>query len=210
MSGEAAGWAAAPPDIAASLVGVSRRQLEYWRATGLVIPGIVRQVSSYREVRLYEFDELVQLRAVAALRAEGISLQHIRRVVEYLRSHYAAPLREVRFAVVGEEIYFQHADGTWEGDRARGQLVLSHVLDVDLIRSDLRERLAGERRRADEAGRVEKRRKVVGSQPVFAGTRITVATVQAYLDRDYSTEEIIEAYPDLTPDDIETARRLAG
>ncbi len=47
-----------------------------------------------------------------------MSLQRIRRLVRHLRSRdYAAPLRELTFATVGREIYFQHPDGSWEGDR---------------------------------------------------------------------------------------------
>ena|SRR5689334_24074908 len=45
--------------------------------------------------------------------------------------------------------------------------------------------------------RVEKRRGVHASAPVFAGTRIRVATVQRYLQQGYETSAILEAFPDL-------------
>ena len=42
-----------------------------------------------------------------------MSLQTIRRVVRHLRARgYNEPLRKLRFATVGREIYFQHLDGT--------------------------------------------------------------------------------------------------
>jgi hypothetical protein len=51
-------------------------------------------------------------------------LQTIRRVVRHLRSRgYNEPLRELRFATVDREIYFQHPDGTWEGDLRPDQII---------------------------------------------------------------------------------------
>jgi uncharacterized protein (DUF433 family) len=52
-----------------------------------------------------------------------------------------------------------------------------------------------------------RRRKVMGRQAVFEGTRIPLATVVGYLERGYTTEQIIEAFPVLTPADVQTARR---
>jgi uncharacterized protein (DUF433 family) len=63
------------------------------------------------------------------------------------------------------------------------------------------------RRSADDAGRVEKRRGVHASAPVFAGTRIRVATVQRYLQQGYQTDAILTAFPDLQLKDVDEARR---
>ena len=60
------------------------------------------------------------------------------------------------------------------------------------------------------AGRVVRRRGVHASAPIFAGTRIPVATVQRYLEAGDGTEAIIAEYPSLTPADIETARHYAA
>jgi uncharacterized protein (DUF433 family) len=54
---------------------------------------------------------------------------------------------------------------------------------------------------------VEKRRGVHSSAPVFAGTRIRVATVQRYLQQAYGTDAILEAFPDLRMEDVDEARR---
>jgi uncharacterized protein (DUF433 family) len=62
-------------------------------------------------------------------------------------------------------------------------------------------------RPAGDAGRVEKRRGVHASAPVFAGTRIRVATVQRYVQQGYQTEAILEAFPDLSVADVEEDRR---
>jgi uncharacterized protein (DUF433 family) len=144
---------------------------------------------------------------VAELRTErDMSLQHIRRVVEHLRSRgYGAPLREVKFATLGGEIYFQHPDGTWEGDLRPDQRVLEKVLHLDPLRARI---ARAAERRADEAGQVVKKRGVHASAPVFAGTRIRVSTVQEYLRHGYDTDAILEAFPDLRAADVAEASRL--
>lgn len=146
-----------PDTRARQLAGVSMRRLRYWEETGLVEPSIRRQLSPRNTVRLYSFADLLSLLVVAELRTErGMSLQHIRRVVEHLRSRgYEAPLRELRFATLGQEIYFQHSDGTWEGDLRPDQRVLEKVLHLDPLRARII-RAAG--RQAGEAGQVVKRR----------------------------------------------------
>jgi len=55
--------------------------------------------------------------------------------------------------------------------------------------------------------RSDLRRSVHASAPVFAGTRIRVATVQRYLQQGYRTEAILEAFPDLSLADVEEAQR---
>jgi hypothetical protein len=76
---------------------------------------------------------------------------------------------------VGRQIYFQHPDGTWEGDLQPDQIILEKVIRLDPLRLRIDK---AARRTADDTGRVEKRWGVHASAPVFAGTRIRVATVQ--------------------------------
>lgn len=54
-------------------------------------------------------------------------------------------------------------------------------------------------------GRIERRRDVLGSAPVIAGTRITVSAVRNFHEAGYSVDAIIEEYPTLTPADVEAA-----
>lgn len=197
-----------PDSSAAKIAGVSLRRLRYWEENGLVTPSIKRQLSPHNTVRLYSFQDLLSLLVVSVLRTErDMSLQHIRRVVKHLRSRgYEAPLRELRFATVGHEIYFQHPDGAWEGDVRPDQIVLEKTIHLDPLRARID---AATARPANDAGRVVRRRGVHGSKPIFAGTRIPVAAVQNYLQAGYEPEAIIEEYPSLTQADIEAAKRLA-
>lgn len=195
-----------PDTQARRLAGVSMRRLRYWEEDGLVVPSIKRRLSEHNTVRLYSYQDLLALLVVSALRTErNMSLQKIRRVVTHLRSRgYQAPLRELKFATVGREIYFQHPDGKWEGDLRPDQIVIVEVILLDPLRLRI-DRAAA--RPAQDAGRVEKRRGVHASAPVFAGTRIRVATVQGYLQQGYRAEAILEAFPDLSLADVEEARR---
>jgi DNA-binding transcriptional MerR regulator len=196
-----------PDTRARQVAGVSMRRLRYWEETGLVEPSIRRQLSPTHTVRLYSFTDLLSLLVVAELRTErGMSLQHVRRVVEHLRSRgYQSPLRELTFATLGGEIYFQHPDGTWEGDLRPDQVVLEEVLRLDRLR--LRITRAAERQ-ADDVGQVLKKRGVHASALVFAGTRIRVSIVQDYLRHGYDTSAILEAFPDLSAADVAEASRL--
>jgi DNA-binding transcriptional MerR regulator len=199
-----------PDTRAARLARVSMRRLRYWEETHLVRPSINRQLSPRNTVRLYSFQDLLSLLVVAELRTErDMSLQHIRRVVQHLRARgYEAPLRELKFATLGREgreIYFQHPDGSWEGDLRPDQIVLEKVLRLDRLRARINEAV---RRPAKDAGRVVTLRGVHASAPVFAGTRIRVSTVQEYLEHGYGTDAILEAFPDLKAADVDKARQL--
>jgi len=196
-----------PDTRARKLARVSMRRLRYWEETGLVVPSVRRQLSPKNTVRLYSFQDLLALLVVAELRTErDMSLQHIRRVVEHLRSRgYEAPLRELTFATLGQEIYFQHSDGTWEGDLRPDQIVLEKILRLDPLRARI---TRAAQRQASDAGRVVKQRGVHASAPVFAGTRIRVSTVQDYLRHGYDTEAILKAFPDLKAADVDEASRL--
>jgi DNA-binding transcriptional MerR regulator len=199
---------ALPLERAAKLAGVSTRQLRYWDETGLVVPSIKRKLDVRTTVRLYAFADLVELLVVAAMRRQGISLQHVRLLVQHLRSGgYEAPLRELRFAIYRGEVFFQHPDGSWEGGRAPRQIVLVHVIPLEEIATQIRQAV---RREVQAEGRVVRRRKVMGRQAVFEGTRIPLATVVGYLQRGSTTEQILEAFPTLTAADVEAGRRRSS
>jgi DNA-binding transcriptional MerR regulator len=189
------------------LAGVSMRRLRYWEQVGLVVPSIKQRLSPHNTVRLYGFQDLLALLVVSELRTErDMSLQRIRRLAAHLRARdYQAPLRELRFATVGREIYFQHPDGTWEGDLRPDQIILEQTIGLEPLRSRIE---SAARRPAQDPGRVVKRRGVHANAAVFAGTRIRVSTVQDYLRHGYGTEAILEAFPDLQPVDVDEARRL--
>ncbi len=96
---------AVPDRRAAKLAGISMRQLRYWEQIGLVVPSLKEQISPRNTVRLYSFQDLLELLVAAELRHQpGISLQHIRRLVAHLRTReFSAPLRELNFSTRGQD-----------------------------------------------------------------------------------------------------------
>lgn len=199
-----------PARRAATIAGITPQRLWYWEKTELIAPTVRRHITRRNIVRLYSFDRLVELCVAAALvESPGITLQHLRKILAYLRSEdYQAPLRELCFAVRGNEVYFQHPDGSWEGSRNRRQLVAHQILHLEEIRQQIRDKL---KRGRSEVGRAEKRRGAYGSKPVFAGTRVPLSAVESFIRAGATDQEILEAYPDLERDDIEAVResRLA-
>jgi predicted RNase H-like HicB family nuclease/DNA-binding transcriptional MerR regulator len=79
------------------LTGITYRQLVHWDKTGLV-GSSVRAAAGRGSRRVYSFEDLVALRVVARLREADISLQTVRRAVQYLKRHTGRPLS--RFALV--------------------------------------------------------------------------------------------------------------
>jgi uncharacterized protein (DUF433 family) len=192
---------------AASLARISVRQVHYWDETGLVVPSIKRRISDRNTVRLYSFQDLLSLLVAAQLR-NRISLQHIRRIVTQLNQRgFAEPLRDLHFATQGDQVFFQYPDGSWSGDALPDQVVFHQVVELEALRAKIS--TVTERDPAS-AGRLVRRRGVMGSKPIFAGTRIPVETVRRYLDAGRDTNEILAEYPSLTAEDVEAARNYAA
>jgi uncharacterized protein (DUF433 family) len=193
-----------PDKRAAEIAAISRQRLRYWEKTDLIIPDVERVISPRNVVRLYSLPRVAELVVASELRRQGVSLQHIRRIITHLREQgYEAPLREVRFALSGDRVLFQHTDGSWEDSRQPFQGVMWQVIDLEEIRARIRRRLS---RSSSDAGVIETRRKVQASKPVFRGTRVPVEAVEGYLKAGKGIGEIMEAFPSLTEEDIEATR----
>ncbi len=192
-------------DKAAAIAGITERQVDYWSRTGLVRPAIDRRLTPQRPVRLYGYVDLMSLMVAAELRRRGVSLQHIRKVVEFLRARgYERPLTQVAFATLGGEVYLQHPDGTWESSLRPDQVVIHQVIDLEPLRARIRSTTT---REPSRVGQTERRRGVMGSKPVIAGTRVPVDTVRRYLKRGATTEQVLGAFPVLQREDVEAVRR---
>jgi uncharacterized protein (DUF433 family) len=195
-------------DRASSLSGLSLRQIDYWADTGLVSPALDRRVTSHRPIRLYGFVELMSLLLIEKMLGRGISLQHVRRVVAYLKDlGYPQPLTEIRFATHGDSLYFQHPDGSWEGERLPAQVVIHEAIKLKPLRARI---AAATRRDPRSIGHVERRRGALGYKPLVAGTRVPVETIERYLRNGANALDIIKAYPLLEPEDVEAVRRLTA
>ena len=112
----------------AKILGLSIRQIDYWDRTHFVKPS-VSEASGYGSIRLYSFTDLIQIKVAKTLIDKGISLQKIRKAINYLRknmSEVKKPLSELRFLTDGETIFVITKDKKVIIDTLKsGQLVLS-------------------------------------------------------------------------------------
>jgi DNA-binding transcriptional MerR regulator len=90
--------------VAASVVGITYRQLDYWARTGLVAP-TVRPATGSGTSRLYGFRDILELKIVKRLLDTGVSLQQIRTAVEHLRGRGTIDLTEVTLMSDGASVY---------------------------------------------------------------------------------------------------------
>lgn len=185
------------------LTGLTERRLQYWDERDFLSPSVSHRNGRGRR-RLYSFRDLISLRVATELRNQGVSLQEIRRAVAHLRSlDYAHPLAELRFVQVNGRLYFQEA-GTTRAGRRPEQVIATYAVPFRAIVHRLERDIAKLDRRP--FGQIERRRGVLGSKPVIAGTRIPVGSIQRLSRAGASINGIRRLYPDLTGKDIRAAR----
>jgi DNA-binding transcriptional MerR regulator len=85
------------------VVGITYRQLDYWATTGLVEPSVRDAVGSGSQ-RLYSFEDIVTLKVIKRLLDVGVSLQRIRKAIDYVRDR-GLSLRNLTLASDGETVY---------------------------------------------------------------------------------------------------------
>jgi len=94
----------------AKIIGISRRQLQYWDETDLVQPGARTPGGHAR----YAFEDLVALKTAKRLIDAGVSVQRIRKSIRALRELLPSverPLAEVVLVATGD-VVLAFKDGT--------------------------------------------------------------------------------------------------
>ena len=89
------------------ILGIPIRVIDYWDRTNFIKPSI-NEASGYGSMRLYSFTDLIQFKVAKFLRDQGLSLQKMRKSLNYLRKHLpevASPLAQLRFLTDGETIF---------------------------------------------------------------------------------------------------------
>lgn len=121
------------------LAGLTHRKLVYLDKTGLLKPSI-RPATGSGSRRIYSFDDLVSLRAVAEMRRAGLSLQAVRGVVELLRRKHKKPLASLSLIPQGKRVFVRTSmPRTLEELTSGGQLTM--FLPVEEIVRQLTEKV---------------------------------------------------------------------
>jgi predicted RNase H-like HicB family nuclease len=110
---------------------LSFRKIDYWDRTHFIKPS-VSEAAGYGSVRLYSFNDLVQLKVAKTIMDKGISLQKIRKAINYLKKNMSGikkPLAEIKFLTDGETIFVLTKDQKKIIDTLKsGQLVFAIAL----------------------------------------------------------------------------------
>jgi DNA-binding transcriptional MerR regulator len=137
------------------VVGISYRQLDYWARTGLVNPS-VKEAGGSGTQRMYSFQDLVQLRVIKKLLDAGVSLQRIRKAVDFLQDNMNKQPQGITLMSDGTSIYACESEDEIIDLVKRGQGVFAIALDKvwdDLSGSLAKSRKVGSSRAAvAEAG----------------------------------------------------------
>lgn len=119
---------------AASIVGISYRQLDYWARTDLVRPSLTDANGSGSR-RQYSYRDLLELRVIKSLLDAGIKLESVRAAFEYLREQVTDDIASAHLVISGGDVLLCDGDQLIDVMR-RGQGVLN-VLALGGVKHDL-------------------------------------------------------------------------
>ncbi len=119
---------------AASIVGISYRQLDYWARTGLVRPSLADAQGSGSR-RLYSYRDLLELRMIRSLLDAGLKLESVREVFAYLREHVSTDIASAHLVINGSNVVLCDGDQLIDVLK-KGQGVLN-VLPLAGVKSDI-------------------------------------------------------------------------
>jgi len=114
------------------IIGIPTRVIDYWDRTNFIKPSI-HEASGYGSVRLYSFTDLIQFKVAKFLRDQGLSLQKIRKSLNYLRKHLPEiekPLAQLRFLTDGDTIFvLTNRDKEIIDTLKKGQYILAIAIE---------------------------------------------------------------------------------
>lgn len=194
-----------PLDRAAAIVGVSRARLLEWGKRDILAPAHQRRVGRIHRW-IYSFDEVVAGRVLVEMLDRGADIHTVAATVRrYRTADRPCPLASLRWAVdrTAKTPYVADDKG-WLDGRQVNQGVLRDIIDLEEIRASVRRDI---QKRPGRPGAIVRERGKLGSKPVFAGTRVPVESVKAWIRHGAPDDRILAAYPQLEQADLRAARR---
>ena len=187
---------------ASNVARISERRASYWARSGVLKPSLLYDVQTYPHHYLYNFADVVGLRTLGLLRDKyKLSLQQLRKVQPYLAAHSDRPWSSLKFWVRGNDLLFSDpAIGVVSSSR-NGQIAIAIELEpvAQQVRKDAK---ALSRRSRADVGQTERHRLVQGNRLLVKGTRVPVQSIYNLAADGFSTDDIVQAYPSLTRDDV--------
>lgn len=113
------------------ITGIEYSTLDYWDRAGFIKPSIAEGAGTGSR-RLYSFRDLISIKVANSLRSNGVSLQKLRKVVDYLKQQddrITHPLAGTILITDGKKVYLTNDETTVVDILAGGQLVFALALD---------------------------------------------------------------------------------
>ena len=120
---------------AATIVGITYRQLDYWARTDLIRPSLTDAAGSGSR-RLYSYRDLLELRVIKSLLDAGIKLESVRTAFEYLRTHLGTDIASAHLVISGSDVILCDGEQLIDVMRRGGQRVLN-VLAIGGVKDGL-------------------------------------------------------------------------
>ena len=120
---------------AATIVGITYRQLDYWARTDLIRPSLTDAAGSGSR-RLYSYRDLLELRVIKSLLDAGIKLESVRTAFEYLRTHLGTDIASAHLVISGSDVILCDGEQLIDVMRRGGQGVLN-VLAIGGVKDGL-------------------------------------------------------------------------
>jgi uncharacterized protein (DUF433 family) len=189
------------------LTGLTKGRLRYWAKTDFFKPSFVEENPRLPYSRFYSFKDIVALRTLEMLRVQNnVPLQHLRKVAEKL-SHLEDELWiKTTLFVVNRKVAIVNPETGKPEEVVSGQYLLGIPLR-QVIEDTSADIVKMRRRTGSMVGHISRSRAIARNAWVIAGTRIPVGAVKRLAEDGYTTEQIIDEYPDLTRKDVEAALR---
>jgi len=140
--------------LTADVVDITYRQLDYWARTDLITPSLVQATGSGSR-RLYSYDDLVRLKVIKRLLDNGIKLEKVRAIFDYVRNELGEDISSANLVIDGANaaIVRSQDDLIDALQRGQGVLPLSNIgREVDAAIVELHPSVAGESDEDDEEG----------------------------------------------------------
>jgi len=137
-------------NMVCKLTALTKRQIDYWDRIHFIKPSI-REASGYGSIRLYSFTDLVQLKVAATLKDKGLSVQKIRKSINYLKKTFPEverPLAEMKLITDGESVFVLTEKKQVILDTlSKGQIVMSIAIGeiIEELRGEV-EKIGSERK----------------------------------------------------------------
>ncbi|MEF2552735.1 DUF433 domain-containing protein [Aurantimonas sp. A2-1-M11] len=192
----------------AMLTGLSRAQLRAWNRRGFIRPEFKSEDGDRKSFTyIYSFKDLLKLRVLNQLRNHhNVPMHELERVERELAHMGDEKWTSQTLWVHNRRVVFVEPESLRKREVASRQFVAEIALEV--VTTDARQDIQKlNERNGDTVGRIERRKHVHSSEPVFAGTRIPVHAIADYIRAGYSDPAIIDQFPDLQSGDISAARK---